>query len=206
MNETSSVHDTLYYNNKTYMPKIHSIRENHLEEESENSFTNGWSQSVSSITKVQSEDPVQECRPPLVRQYFNTKLKTWLPISLSSSMLQTAEADSPEVGAVGQSDDDSVDFRPHFFDPVLKEYVLCDSGSMVSAWPPDPGDQKTPGHYLKAANGSRMACFGYKKVNLKTISHLQHSNQFKSTSFPNIIMHQNLKRTTYDTNIKKDFF
>ena len=76
------------------MPKIHSIRENHLEEESESSF--GWSHSVNAITKVQTEESVQEfCRPPLVKQYYNARLKSWLPISLHSSDLQNSP---PEVG------------------------------------------------------------------------------------------------------------
>ena len=55
-----------------------------------------------------------------------------------------------------------MDIRPHIFDPVLKQFLLCDSGSMVSAFPPDLGDLPVRNQFLKAVNGSRMACYGYK--------------------------------------------
>ena len=32
-----------------------------------------------------------------------------------------------------------VDFRPHLYDPGFKKLLLCDSGSQITAVPPDPG-------------------------------------------------------------------
>ena len=41
------------------------------------------------------------------------------------------------------------------------------SWSMVSIFPPDPGDIPVKNQFLKAANGSRMACYGYKDILIK---------------------------------------
>ena len=38
---------------------------------------------------------------------------------------------------------------------------------MVSAFSPDPGDLPVKNQFLKAANGSRMACYGYKDILIK---------------------------------------
>ena len=146
------------------MPKIHSIRENDIEDESEIfSFQAGRSHAqVSSITK-QSE-PANFCRPPLVKQYFNSNLKCWVDISLHPDLFKPEIV--PEVSSMDQGQDDKFDIRPHILDPVMG-HLLCDSGSMVSAFPPEPGDKPLAGHYLKAANGSKMRCFGYKKIEIK---------------------------------------
>ena len=60
-----------------------------------------------------------------------------------------------------------VDFRPHLYDPVLKELLLCDSGSQITAVPPDPGDKAVPGLVLRAVNGSKIECSGYKDISIK---------------------------------------
>ena len=59
------------------------------------------------------------------------------------------------------------DMRPHVFDGVTKKLLLLDSGSQVCAWPPDPGDKPVPSMMLKAANGTRMKCFGQKEVQVR---------------------------------------
>ena len=99
----------------------------------------------------------------MVQRFYSSQLKTWLPWSLHPSRVVESLAD-PEVQAVG---DHEVDIRPHIYDPVLEQFILCDSGSQVSAFPPDPGDKPDPKRFLKAANGSRMSCFGYKDINIK---------------------------------------
>ena len=144
------------------MPKIHSIRQNDVNESKSSSFQSERSQigTVNSLTK--HEEPV--CRPPLVKKFYCGKLKTWLPWSFHPS--QIADPPLPEVGEV-QAEGDNVDIRPHLFDPILGVSLLCDSGSQVSAFPPEPGDQPIPNVFLKAANGSRMACYGRKKVTIK---------------------------------------
>ena len=154
------------------MPKIHSIRQNNVNESKSSSFLAGWSQSrtpeVNSLTIHKPDNPEAfVCRPPLVKQFFSGALKTWLPMSLHPDMLGHASPDpeaAPEVGEVRSDGQAPVDIRPHIFDPVLKQFLLCDSGSQVSAFPPDPGDQPLKNAFLKAANGSRMDCYGHKEV------------------------------------------
>ena len=46
-----------------------------------------------------------------------------------------------------------VDYRPHLPDPV-HGLLLVDSGSQISAFPPEPGDSEIKGDCLKAVNGS----------------------------------------------------
>ena len=54
-----------------------------------------------------------------------------------------------------------------YYHGVLAATVLCDSGSQVSAFPPEPGDVPMPDLFLKAANGSRMSCFGHKVMSVR---------------------------------------
>ena len=41
------------------------------------------------------------------------------------------------------------DLRPHIFDAKTKAWTLLDSGSMCTAFPPEPGDKPVPGQYLR---------------------------------------------------------
>ena len=66
-----------------------------------------------------------------------------------------------------QTDQEDLDMRPYLFDGNSKQYIFLDSGSQVCAWPPDPGDAVDPSVRLKAVNGSRMRCYGYKEVDIR---------------------------------------
>ena len=59
------------------------------------------------------------------------------------------------------------DMRPHVLDGITKKLLLLDSGSQVCAWPPDPGDKPVQSMMLKAANGTKMKCYGLKEVNVR---------------------------------------
>ena len=63
-----------------------------------------------------------------------------------------------------QDSQEDLDMRPYLFDGNSKQHILLDSGSQVCAWPPDPGDLAEPGKRLKAVNGSKLNCYGYKEV------------------------------------------
>ena len=89
--------------------------------------------------------------------------KSWWRHCIGDSVKDIGES----VDEVKDTSNPEMDIRPHIFDPVLKQFLLCDSGSMVSAFPPDPGDLPVRNQFLKAANGSRMACFGYKDISIK---------------------------------------
>ena len=150
------------YNHKKY-PEIHEIRDNEIKEELEtDSFQARWSQD--SVAQVSS---IQPYRPPLVKQFYSSHLRTWIPWSLHPSQVSPDENTGESVDEVRDSEEKHMDIRPHIFDPVLKQFILCDSGSMVSAFPPDPGDLPVKNQFLKAANGSRMACYGYKDISIK---------------------------------------
>ena len=66
-----------------------------------------------------------------------------------------------EVGALG------VDMRPHVFDGVSKTWHLIDSGSQVTVIKPDPGDKVLPDLFLRAVNGTKIQCFGYKNISIR---------------------------------------
>ena len=57
-----------------------------------------------------------------------------------------------------------VDLRPHVYDNVLKQWLLIDSGSQVTAVPPDEGDVEDPDVVLKAVNGTKIKCLGKKEI------------------------------------------
>ena len=57
-----------------------------------------------------------------------------------------------------------VDLRPHVWDATLKAWLLIDSGSQCTAWPPDPGDIPEEGKFLRAVNGSKIRTYGNKEV------------------------------------------
>ena len=66
-----------------------------------------------------------------------------------------------------QAADEDLDIRPYLFDGNSRKHLLLDSGSQVCAWPPDPGDTVDPGMRLKAVNGSKLRCYGFKEVNIR---------------------------------------
>ena len=62
---------------------------------------------------------------------------------------------------------EQLDMRPYLLDSISKEHILLDSGSQVCAWPPDPGDVPDPRMSLKAANNSKLRCYGVKEVEIQ---------------------------------------
>ena len=61
----------------------------------------------------------------------------------------------------------SWDMRPHLLDGVTGQRLLLDSGSQVTAYPPEPGDKPVPELSLRAVNGSILKCYGHKEVEIK---------------------------------------
>ena len=81
--------------------------------------------------------------------------------------IQVPPDELPGFQAVGWNNALGVDLRPHVWEPVLKKFLLCDSGSQITAFPPEPGDTPTPGNFLRAVNGSRIKTYGYKDIVIK---------------------------------------
>ena len=147
------------------MPKIHSLRKNEVEIESETSSFQAERSRTPELNSITVE-PKFFCRPPMVKRFFNPALQSWVPVSLHPSLVSEVKSSEVEAGPEIKSAE-PVDIRPHIYDPVMKKYILCDSGSQVGAFPPDPGDKLMPELFLKAANGTKIACYGYKNVDIK---------------------------------------
>ena len=137
------IHDTLYSDKFHEISEIYKLDTNEVEVESESEVINlqgqGWSQ-VSSI-QIQGQNGTS----PDPQK------------SINKTQEVAAGANSQEVS----------DLRPHYFDPVMKETLLVDSGSQVTAVPPDPGDVEDKAVRLKAVNGTVIKTFGFKKISLK---------------------------------------
>ena len=79
-----------------------------------------------------------------------------------------------------------LDTRPKVFDNVSKQWVLLDSGSVVSCYPAGPDDIADPTFKLKSVNGGTIDTFGYKIMTLRlgrktyTIQALSTSNPLRS--------------------------
>ena len=112
--------------------------------------------------------PVSEF-DPLIRDH---NVESWGPekefyseiksnIEIPPTELSAAQALKYPKGRLG------VDIRPHLHDSLSNQDLLCDSGSQITAWPPDPGDKPLPTTFLKAVNGSKLNCYGYKQVSIQ---------------------------------------
>ena len=129
--------------------------------------------------------------PEINAIYFDHENETSLKEDLferchekSEQVPQVAGLVGPQVAAVGGEDssmpqefftaieaekmgDVNWDMRPHFYDKLSKAHLLLDSGAAVSAWPPDPGDVPDPNLFLRAVNGAKLRCYGYKQVDIQ---------------------------------------
>ena len=106
---------------------------------------------------------------------FDDSETEWCPKEVAGITIDNTSSE-PEVAAQAGAPDElpafqavdwngqfGVDLRPHVWDSALKEWLLLDSGSQCTAFPPDPGDQPIPGRFLRAVNGSRIKCYGQKE-------------------------------------------
>ena len=93
------------------------------------------------------------------------KLPEWCPkVSAVSAEVVPPDKNSPPESlpafqaVMWEPNHLGVDMRPHIYDKVTKKWNLVDSGSMVTAFPPEPGDQPVEDMFLKAVNGSKIRC------------------------------------------------
>ena len=89
---------------------------------------------------------------------------------LVESITEEPAFKNPSLGALWSMGSNGEDTRPHLYDKKLKQYLLLDSGAQISACPPDPGDKPDPSITLRAANGSKMQCFGTKDLTIQIIN------------------------------------
>ena len=109
--------------------------------------------------------------PPERKQYFCHKTRSWKYVAADPFISPTVTA-PPETLPAYQAmlwtpGKAGVDLRPHIYDKVLKKWVLIDSGSQITAFPPEPGDKEEVGKFLRAVNGSRIKCYGSREISVK---------------------------------------
>ena len=69
-----------------------------------------------------------------------------MTVESETPSVDVAEIPPPELFSAYEAfkmrdgDPQAYDMRPHVFDGVTKKHLLLDSGSQVTAYPPDPGD------------------------------------------------------------------
>ena len=90
---------------------------------------------------------------------------------VSLPMMSSKREDSSFLSAVEavrlQHSEEGLDIRPYLFDSNTKQHILWDSGSQVTAWPPEPGDKVDPKLTLRAVNGSKLKCYGFREVEIR---------------------------------------
>ena len=79
-----------------------------------------------------------------------------LKVELKESRVESKVDEYLSAVETLSQDDANFDFRPHLQDPIHGD-MLVDSGSMCTAFPPDPGDQEVAGASLKAVNNTFFA-------------------------------------------------
>ena len=140
-----------------------------------------WSLTVAeALEEVASFDPrpVGTEVPEKEEWLYNRKNGLWeqrhtqkfKPV-LSSPPPSSLSALEASVWSVGES---GVDMRPHLRDQETNSLMLLDSGAQCSTFPPEPGDKVDPSMTLRAVNGSKLNCYGYKDVEVRI-----HRKKFK---------------------------
>ena len=90
------------------------------------------------------------------KMYYNHINKKW--VNIESDTFESHGEAVPEISSAHRAKEHvpgqgGVDIRPHLYDSSSKSHILIDSGSQISAWPPDPEDKPLSGVHLKAGNG-----------------------------------------------------
>ena len=180
MNKERKIHGLLYETND-FVPKL---QENDIQEDF--SFqTSGWSPDISNfqltwqskvasaVAEVAAFDP----RPygsgavEAEKKFYCQKSKEWKPVGDENLFPSTVHSPPQELSAFSaakwEMGRQGVDMRPHVRDKATNRLILLDTGAQVSVFPPDPGDKIDPSMTLKAVNGTRLKCFGKRKVDVK---------------------------------------
>ena len=147
--------------------------------ESEEDLFTGWSQNdsaeelscagLSLYNCSDQSDPVQDIRVQESSKFIPRDFKSKeFPSYQLASMADTPPDSLPAFQAVQwEMGRCGVDLRPHIFDKDLQKWLLLDSGSQCTAFPPDQGDREDPRMFLRAVNGTRIKCYGYKQIEVK---------------------------------------
>ena len=141
------------------------------------SFITEWSHKPDwNISSIQVDPEAIEARPrrrgtsrPLPERYaFSVEKGSWSRAEPAIPVPKVPPEVLPAYQALCWTEAEAgVDYRPHLYDPERKMFLLVDSGSEVTAFPPEPGDSEVEGQCLKAVNGSKIKCYGKRVVKIK---------------------------------------
>ena len=157
----------MLYENQEF-PEIHSIDCFNNEILSELSSDSEWCQNE--VRSKESEKvEFDESQSPIVNNTNESqRVKEPDKSHLTSVAAINPPDELPGFQAVDWPDGElGIDLRPHIWDPQMKEFLLVDSGSQITAVKPDPNDKPVPGRFLKAVNGSKIKCYGKKRIEVK---------------------------------------
>ena len=160
------------------LPEIYTIDSNEIESEfGSDSIQNEWCPNQSELPEVEVgevaavlEEFVQSARPrgnvnPEREKVLNAKSQKWS--NRLKGLHENVPDTLPGIQAVQWNGRLNADLRPHLWDPQLQKFLLVDSGSQITAIPPEPGDKASNSSFLRAVNGSRIKTFGYKDITIK---------------------------------------
>ena len=128
------------------------------------------------LASIQVDPEAIEARPrrrgtsrPLPERYsFCKETKAWSRAKPRDNVAQLPPEVLPAYQAVFWTESEAgVDYRPHLYDRVEGRHLLVDSGSQITAYPPEPGDSEVKDQSLKAVNGTRIKCYGKRMVKVK---------------------------------------
>ena len=176
-------------------PKIYAINKNEVEIESEQviperpewSHKPSWENSVVrvgslSVASIEARPRRRGTSRPLP-EHFAWHDNSWVRQEGNLIPDESSPESLPAFQALCWTEEDQnltgVDYRPHLQDPSHGS-LLVDSGSQISAFPPEPGDVEVKGACLKAVNGSRIKCYGKKRVEIKIGRKTYHHEVFKA--------------------------
>ena len=110
---------------------------------------------------VESESFVEQCRENSEIGQLNLDSLEISEVSLPNKSSKREPVFLSAVEAFKlQHAEEGLDIRPYLLDSNTNQYILWDSGSQVTAWPPEPGDRVDPKLTLRAVNGSKLKCYG----------------------------------------------
>ena len=150
---------------ENYLQSDHSIRRSQQISGLQHSWEAAVADSIASIASFDPRQPGIQVTSP-GKQIYDHKVGKWLKIEDTNDMPTHCEFPPEELRAFEalkyKMGERGVDIRPHLYCKISQTHLLLDSGSEVSAVPPDPGDVPDPSMTLKAVNGSKLNCYGHK--------------------------------------------
>ena len=131
---------------------------------------NALSLELAGVAALDPRPDGTRCPPEKPKWFYCHSVNKWVDMNPHPPEVVARQPPSelPAFQAVHWEDNHlGVDLRPHVYDEKMGKFLLVDSGSQCTAFPPDPGDKPVEGSFLRAVNGSKINCYGFKKIFVK---------------------------------------